>query len=127
MDPTFIGWVRRYEGPFFGDRWIEIDTDVDKFLQDISGEETDDAPGNLDGELDDETFKSHFRWRELIMKPRKNNKGDWSNVYVALVDGEDYTLLNKGSRFLQTGQLETWNPPRAKSVRQDEKVDVRWM
>ena len=61
------------------------------------------------------------------MRPRKNDKGEWSYVYVTQVEGEDYTLLNKGARFLQTGLLETWNPPRAKSVRQDEKVDVRWM
>ena len=20
-DPNFIGWVRRYDGPFFGERW----------------------------------------------------------------------------------------------------------
>ena len=61
------------------------------------------------------------------MRPRQNDKGEWSYVYTAPVDGKDYTLLNKGARFLQTGLLETWNPPRAKSVRQDAKVDVRWM
>ena len=61
------------------------------------------------------------------MRPLQNDKGEWSYVYTAPVDGKDFTLLNKGARFLQTGLLETWNPPRAKSVRQDEKVDVRWM
>ena len=78
-------------------------------------------------EFDDETFKNICMWRDLVMKPRENDKGEWSYVYVTQVDGEDYTLLNKGARFLQTGQLETWNPPRAKSVRRDEKVNVKWM
>ena len=116
LDPSFIGWVRRYEGPFFGERWIDIDNDVNNFLQDNSGEEGDDEPDNPDGELDDETFKSHLRWRELVMRARQNDKGEWSYVYVTQIDGVEYTLLNKGARFLQTGLLETWNPPRSKSV-----------
>ena len=62
---------------------------------------------NADGALDDETFKSHLQWRELVMRARQNDKGEWSYVYVTQVDGQDYTLLNKGARFLQTGLLET--------------------
>ena len=116
LDPSFIGWVRRYEGPFFGERWIDIDNDVNNFLQDNSGEEGDDEPDNPDGELDDETFKSRLWWRELVMRARQNDKGEWSYVYVTQIDGVEYTLLNKGARFLQTGLLETWNPPRSKSV-----------
>ena len=42
LDPNFIGWVRRYGGPFYGETWEQIDTDVDKFLCDISGEESDE-------------------------------------------------------------------------------------
>ena len=61
------------------------------------------------------------------MRPRRNDKGEWSYVYTTPIDGEEYTLINKGVRFLQTGLLESWNPPRAKSVREDEKLDVRWM
>ena len=41
------------------------------------------------------------------MRPRQNHKGEWTYVYTAPVDGKDYTLLNKGARFLQTGLLET--------------------
>ena len=42
LDPNFIGWVRRYGGPFYGETWEQINTDVDKFLCDISGEESDE-------------------------------------------------------------------------------------
>ena len=63
-----------------------------------------------------------------MMRPRKNDKGQWSYVYVTQIDGgTDYTLLNKGAKFLQTGQLAKWNPPKAKAVRQYEKDHVKWM
>ena len=127
LDPNFIGWVRRYEGPIQGGTWHDIDGDVDGFLWDISGQEADDHTDTAYIELDEETLKSHWKWKELVMRSRKNNKGEWSYVYTTQVEGEDYTLLNKGARFLQTGLLETWNPPRAKSVGLDQKVDVRWM
>ena len=60
LDPNFIGWVRRYGGPFYGETWEQIDTDVDKFLCDISGEESDEEEVNCrdDTEFDDETFKT---------------------------------------------------------------------
>ena len=128
LDPTFIGWVRVYEGALFGERaWYFLDAVVDRFFQDISGEKVDDNTYTSYMESDEEIILNHHRWRQLLMRPRQNDKGEWSYVYTAPVDGKDYTLLNKGARFLQTGLLETWNPPRAKSVRQDEKVDVRWM
>ena len=56
-----------------------------------------------------------------------NGKGEWSFVYITQINEQEYTLLNKGARFLQTGQLETWNPPRTRSMRQDETIDVAWM
>ena len=94
LDPNFIGWVRRYEGAFFGEgAWDHIDTDIDTFLQDISGEEVDDNTDTSYVESDLEIVKSHLKWRELFMRPRQNNKGEWSYVYTAQVDGEDYTLL----------------------------------
>ena len=139
-DPNFIGWVRRYEGSFFGDRWEEIDTDVDNFYKHIS-RESDDETSESDfasSESDDETpvsrMKKHFElwkgehsWRELLMRLRKNDKGSWSHVYVSAFDGVKYKLINKGARFVQTGELKQWNPPRTKSLRQEQKVDVRWM
>ena len=42
LNPYFIGWLRRYSGPFYGETWEQIDTDVDGFLRDISGEESDE-------------------------------------------------------------------------------------
>ena len=125
LDYNFIGWVHRYDGLFFAEAWDPIDNDVDGFYQDMCGDDLDDCQPSK--ELDDETFKSLLKWRELVMRPRKNDKGEWSYVYVTQVEGEDNTLLNKGARFLQTGKSETWNPPRAKSVRQDDKVNVNWM
>ena len=125
LDPTFIGWARKYDGPFFAEAWDPIDNDVDGFYQVMCGDDLDDCQPSK--EVDDETLKSFLQWRELVMRPRKNVKGEWSYVYVTQVNGEDYTLLNKGARFLQTGQLESLRPPRAKSVLQDERVDVKWM
>ena len=128
MDPTFIGWVRVYEGALFGESaWYFLDAVVDRFFQDISGEEVDDNTYTSYMESDEEIILNYHRWRQLLMRPLQNDKGERSYVYTAPVDGKDYTLLNKGARFLQTGLLETWNPPRAKCVRQNEKVDVRWM
>eukprot|EP00928_Gymnodinium_smaydae_P031169 TRINITY_DN22967_c0_g2_i1.p1 TRINITY_DN22967_c0_g2~~TRINITY_DN22967_c0_g2_i1.p1 ORF type:complete len:617 (-),score=133.89 TRINITY_DN22967_c0_g2_i1:274-2124(-) len=130
-DPNFIGWVRRYDGPQRGKAWRDkdkgpyledwepLDNDAASFLKDISDESEEP--------FDVETLQGHLLWRELLMQARMNDKGKWSYVYVAQVEGEEYTLLNKGVRVLQTSMLETWNPPRAKSVRQDEKIDVRWM
>ena len=43
-DPHFIGWVRLFDGPFFGEAWDRFDTDVDGFYQDISGEDMDGQP-----------------------------------------------------------------------------------
>ena len=61
------------------------------------------------------------------MRARQNDKGERSYVYATQIDGNDYKLLNKGAKFLQTGLLETWNPPQAENVGRDENVDVRWM
>ena len=124
LDPNFIGWVRRYDEPFLAEAWDRLDDDVDGFYQDACGEELNDSPNE---QLDDETFKSRCRWRPLVMRARPNSKGECTNVYETQIDEEDYTLLNKGARFLQTGTLEALNPPKAKSVRQDEKVEVKWM
>ena len=129
LDPNFIGWVRQYEGVCFGRAtWEHIDEGVDRFFQDIISnnevEESTDAPCVL---LDDQTCQGHYSWRELLMRPRCNDKGEWSYVYTTPIDGEEFTLINKGVRYLQTGHLESWNPPRAKSVRDDQKLDVRWM
>ena len=55
LDPNFIGWVRRYEGSFFGDRWEDIDTDVDNFYKHISREELDGASSDFD-ESDDQKW-----------------------------------------------------------------------
>ena len=38
LDPNFIGWVRRYDGPFFAEAWDPIDNDVDGFYQDMCGD-----------------------------------------------------------------------------------------
>ena len=128
MDPAFIGWVRVYEGALFGERaWYIFDAIIDRFFRTISGEEVDDNTYSSYVESDEEIILNYHRWRQLLMRPRQNHKGEWTYVYTAPVDGKDYTLLNKGARFLQTGLLETWAPPRAKSVRQDEKVNVKWM
>ena len=127
-DPNFIGWVRRYEGVCFGKAtWEHIDVAVDRFLQDIISndevEESTDAPCVL---LDDQTCQDHYSWHELLMRPRCNDKGEWSYVYTTPIDGEEFTLINKGVCYLQTGQLTSWNPPRAKNMRPDQKLHVRW-
>ena len=114
-DKNFIGWVRRYDGPFFGERWEELDNHVDQFLRDISGwAAVDTTHDTSELDSDDDKLCSHLSWRDLVMRPRQNDKGEWSHVYVAQIAGDDYTLLNKCARFSQTGLLETWNPPRAK-------------
>ena len=125
LDPNFIGWVRRYDGPAFALEWDRIDSDVDSFYQREIGSDEDIDQGEP---LSVDALKGLHGWRELMMRPRKNDKGEWSYVYVTKVDGgTDYTLLNKGARFLQTGQLTTWNPPKSKSGHRDEKADVTWM
>ena len=124
-DPNFIGWVRRYVGPL---DWEVIDRHVDQWLEDVSGAlakgHTDETP---EPDIDDETLRSHLRWRELVMSSRQNDKGERGYVYGAKITDIDYTLLNKGARFLQTGLLETWNPPRATVLPTDEQVDVKWI
>ena len=96
-DPTFIGWVRRYEAgtPFFGDAWDEVDLDVENFLADIASCED----GTL-APFSDEALQNRLMWRELLMRPRPNDKGEWTYVYVAQLDDEEYSLLNKGVRVL---------------------------
>eukprot|EP00928_Gymnodinium_smaydae_P028470 TRINITY_DN21701_c0_g3_i1.p1 TRINITY_DN21701_c0_g3~~TRINITY_DN21701_c0_g3_i1.p1 ORF type:complete len:685 (+),score=81.99 TRINITY_DN21701_c0_g3_i1:214-2268(+) len=135
QDPNFIGWVRLYSGCFSSSSpkcsvaaddsrmlsWNTLDDDIASFLEDVSTCEDAQEP------FDDSTLKDRLSWRMLLMQPRKNDKGMWSYVYVAQVNGKEYTLLNKGVRVLQTSLLETWNPPRAKSVSQDEKTVIAWM
>ena len=60
------------------------------------------------------------------MRPRRNDKDEWSYVYTTFIDGEEFTLINKGVKYLQTGLLMSWNPLRAKNMRTDQKLDVRW-
>ena len=124
-DPNFIGWLRRYEGPGSALNFDRIDSDVDSFYQQEIGFDEDIDQGEP---LSVDAFKVLHGWRELMMRPRKNDKGQWSYVYVTQVDGgTDYTLLNKGAKFLRTGQLAKWNPPKAKWVGPDEREDVKWM
>ena len=40
---NFIGWVRRYDGPFVAEAWDPIDNDVDGFHQDMCGDDLDDC------------------------------------------------------------------------------------
>ena len=106
--------------------WEHIDEGVDRFFQDIISnddiEEKTDAPCLLD----DKTFEAHYSWRELLLRPRCNDKGEWSYVYTAPIDGEEFTLINKGVWYLQTGLFESWNPPRAKNVQANQRLNVRW-
>ena len=113
-DSNFIGWVRRYDGPFQAEAWDLLDNDVDEFYQEECGKDKDDCQETSNDALDEETLKNLWKWQMLMMRPRKNDKGKWSFVYMSHVDGEDYTLLNKGVRWMQTGLLKEWNPPRAK-------------
>ena len=87
-DPNFIGWVRRCDGPFFGERWEELDNHVDLFLKDMADTFGDDT-GYASDLLDDDTFTSHLRWWELLMRARQNDKGERSHVYVTQIDGYD--------------------------------------
>ena len=127
-DPNFIGWVRRYEGMCFArTTWEHIDESVDQFFQDIiCSNEVVASTGASCILLDDKTCQDHYSWRELLMRPRRNDKDEWSYVYTTFIDGEEFTLINKGVKYLQTGLLMSWNPPRAKNIRADQKLDVRW-
>ena len=62
------------------------------------------------------------------MRKRPSDKGEWSYVYLTHFDnGEEYSLLNKGSRWMQDGDLATWNPSKAKSVPLEAKANMTWM
>ena len=108
--------------------WENIDESVDRFFQDIiCNNEVVASTGASCILLDDQTCQDHYSWRELLMRPRSNDKGEWSYVCTTPIDGEEFTLINKGVRYLQTRHLDSWNPRRAKSVRDDQKLNVRWM
>ena len=43
LDPKFLGWAREYTGPFYGEAWQKLDTDVDRILLEVRrGEESDE-------------------------------------------------------------------------------------
>ena len=39
LDPKFLGWAREYDGPFYGETWQQLDTDVDTILIEVRGGE----------------------------------------------------------------------------------------
>ena len=128
LDPKFLGWARFYDGPFYGETWQQLDTDIEKHYREVRGEESDEDEVD-ETEHPDQALVSHFQWKPLTMRLRldteKGEKGEWSYVYT--ISEEEYTLLNKGAQWMQKGNLKTWNPPRAKPSKQDKKVELHWM
>ena len=124
---NFLGWMRRCEViPKDRLAWEQIDDEINMFYHDVSS----DVPNNVDEKpkhLAKQVAPSSREWRELLMVPRQNKKGMWRYVYVAYIDGQYFTLLNKGASYLQTGTLETWNPPRATCMPPDQKLSVHWL
>ena len=140
LDPKFLGWAREYTGPFYGETWQKLDTDVDTILLEVRrGEESDeDDIYEVDENESDEKFlQRHHQWQPITMRPhfviKKGDKsgkakGEWSNAYTTL-DGK-FIMINKGVKWCQDGKLNTWNPPKAKhktsSKQQDNMVQRHW-
>ena len=124
---NFLGWMRRYDTtPKDKHAWDQIDDEIDRFYRDVSGE-VPDQDDNQQEHSAKMVTPSSWEWRELLMIPRKNHKDVWSYVYAAYIDGQYYTLLNKGASFLQSGKLDDWYPQRAASMPTNQKLNVQWL
>ena len=135
LDAKFLGWARDYDAPFYGETWQQLDSDVDKHLLEVRGEDLESDEDDVyevdETESSEQFLDRHYQWKPITMRPcfvikPDQEKGEWSNAYTT--PDETFIMIKKGVKWCIDGSLKTWNPPKAKESKQDKpQVELHWM
>ena len=112
FDPKFLGWARDYDGPFYGETWQQLDTDVDKHLWEVRGEDLESDEDDVyevdETESSEQFLDRHYQWKPITMRPcfvikPDQEKGEWSNAYTT--PDETFIMIKKGVKWCIDGSL----------------------